>query len=84
MKIEIKSGIHTKRKTKESKLPSGINTDVWIDGKRMEGINELFFSVKAGEIAEWSITATGDLYFRKIQYLFSKGKFIVNQFMRHF
>lgn len=61
MKIEIISG------TKDEP-PTGMNTHIKIDGKDITKqllIDKIFFQVRAGEVANWGISFTGDTWLKK-------------------
>jgi len=56
MKLEIITGIHSKKRTKENKLPYGQNTLIKIDGKPIsDNINYFYMEIRAGEPVIWQM-----------------------------
>ena len=56
MKLEITSGIHSKRKTKKSKVCHGDNTSIKIDGKEIsENLNYFYMEIEGGEFVIWQM-----------------------------
>lgn len=79
MKIEVETGVHSNKNTKDCKHPLPSNTIIKLDGRRIEGeINYFLLEIHAGEIVHWELGMIGDsrrvTLKRKLNTLFRKVK----------
>ena len=75
MKLEITTGIHSRRRTRQTKIPMARNTKIKMDGKDISAsLNYFKMEVKVNEPVYWELGMKGENTLDKLKRILRRIK----------